>query len=444
MPGPGSKRTAFLLLLASLLMVSGAGADGMLDPSFGNGGLVMTNFPQGPSGFSPDAAYALVVLPDGRAVAAGASNYGDYVALARYLTSGALDPSFGGDGTVEFPCPGSWGLTQGAQAMLLQPDGRLVVLGRCPNFALPNATQFRLSRVNANGSVDGTFGSSGHVLTPFATSAWVSAGVLQPDGRIIAVGNAGSMQAPMIAAARYNSNGSLDPAFGTAGQLTLPLAQPFVVSDALVQADGKLVIAGTYGPTGAADFGLVRLLPSGAVDPSFDGDGLVTTDFGLDERGDSAIVLADGRLILSGSRNADLALARYLADGSLDVTFGTGGLATADSGAADSRGRLIRLPNGNLLAAGTRTSVDEDFLLARFLPDGALDTSFGTGGFIWTNFPTAAVSRDFCSAVAVAGPDLILTAGIVFQPVMSSLTPDFGLARYIATTPVELLAFEVE
>jgi uncharacterized delta-60 repeat protein len=342
---------------------------------------------------------------------------------------------------VEFGCPNTLAPDVGAKALLLQPDGRLVVFGNCVNFGLPQATLFRLSRLDQGGGFDGTFGTQGTVLTPFPKSAWVTAGVLQPDGRIVAVGGMGSTQASAIAAARYNADGSLDPTFGTAGQLTLPLPQSFAAYDAALQADGKLVIAGTYGPPGSLDFGLVRLLPSGAPDPSFGGDGLVNVDFGGDERGTSLILLTDGRVIVGGSRNSDVALARYLADGSVDATFGTGGLATADPGASDSAAGLILLPNGNLIVAGSRgASSAADFFLARFLPDGALDTSFGYGGFLSTDFGRDAIpSQDFCAAVALAPHDRVLTAGMIFQPVMNSLTPDFGLARYIMTTPAEPL-----
>src|SRR6185503_3388312 len=131
------------------------------------------------------------------------------------------------------------------------------------------------------------------------------------------------------------------------------------------------------------DFAVVRLLPNGAPDPSFSGDALVTSDFGAMEYGGSVMVLVDGRLVLAGVANVDFALVRYLSDGTLDTSFGIGGLATVDGGGPDSAGQAVQLPNGKLLVAGT-TSVppgsNRDFLLARFHADGALDTSFGSAG----------------------------------------------------------------
>ena len=433
-------RSTFLLALAFFAGLAGdAGADGMLDPSFGNGGLVTTDFPCPPFGSSADGAAAVIVLPDGRAVAAGAMGDldGHAMAAARYLTSGDLDTTFSGDGRVAVSdCP-TFGAGGGASAALLQPDGRLVLVGECPGglFLL-------VARLNTDGSLDPSFGTNGQVMTPFPPDGvFTAAGVLQPDGRIVAVGySAGCCTTITLKAARYNPDGSLDPSFGTGGLVTLDLGQSFIAADAVLQADGRLVIAGRFVPTGGSDFGLVRLLPNGTLDPSFDVDGVVISDFGADEAGASVILLGDGRIVLGGSRSSDLALARYLPDGSLDMTFGTGGLATADSGAQDGLGQLILLPNGKLLAGGSTapSQGSGDFLLARFHPDGALDTSFGSSGFIKTDFNAG--SSDGCSAVALAGPDLVLTAGTTFPPPFG----DFALARYIASTPVELLAFEVE
>ena len=444
-------------VLVFLAIALGAGlraeADGMLDPSFGNGGLVVTNFP----GSQPtDLAYALVVLPDGRAVAAGKT--GDLpgmVAAARYLSSGALDTTFSGDGLVGVQpnCELASG-EAAAHAVLLQPDGRLVLVGNCPKQA---GSEFWLGRLNEDGSLDASFGTGGQVFTPFPGGAMVTAGLLQPDGRIVAVGGGQPPGSPQsLVAARYNPDGSLDATFGTAGQLILPLAQEFRAEDAALQSDGKLVIGGIYGPLSDLDFGLVRLLPNGAPDPTFGGDGLVTSNFGGDEGALSVIVLADGRLVAAGAANPGpnvLALVRYLPDGTLDTSFGIGGLATADFGEQDTARQVVELPNGKLLVAGT-TGIPRgvppgegppptvfDFLLARFHADGALDTSFGTAGFIQTDFGSPI---DECQAVAIAGPDLILTAGRTLPSQGLGDISDFALARYIATIPVELLSVEVE
>jgi len=443
------RRIAIPLLAVSLGVIANAGADGMLDPSFGNGGLVVTNFG---GAFDQDNAGALVVLPDGRAVAAGSTSpflEATYMAAARYLVSGALDPTFGTGGLVTvdfFEPPPAFGSGDIAESVLLQPDGRLVLVGGT-SYSPPATSLFALARLQPDGSLDPSFGVGGRVTTSVGGQSAASAGVLQPDGRIVAVGDGGLGGSGTLAAARYTINGTLDPTFGTGGILLLSqFPGQFTVHDLALQPDGKLVIAGrkwnaTY------DFMLVRLLPDGTPDPTFDGDGLVTSDFGAYETGASVIVLADGRIILGGYREqgsaADFALVRYLPNGAVDTTFGNGGLVLADSGAAEIADHLIQLPNGNLLLAGYTNDAGagaHDFLLARFLPDGAIDTSFGTAGFLRTGF--VAGSTDECHAVAVAGQDLVLTAGSVTAP--GTFAPDFGLARYIATVPVALRTFTVE
>jgi len=438
------KSTTVVLLLISLGTASTAGADGMLDPSFGNGGKVTTAFG---GMFSQDSALSLVMQPDGRAVAAGQvipNLATTWMGAARYLTTGALDTTFDGDGmvTVQFPPPpGMFDVGVGAHAVLLQPDGRLVLVGHM-GASPPPFSGFAVARLNGDGALDTSFGTGGRVVTQVPLGTQVLTGLLQPDGRIVVIGQVSAT----VIAARYNANGSLDSTFGNGGIATPGLPQDMEVDGAALQPDGKIVIVGAS-PFAflQRNFALLRLLPNGTLDLSFDGDGLATADFGQIETGASVIVLPDGRLVLTGWRSpttsnyGDFALVRFLADGALDTTFGNAGLAIADSGDPDRPHQLIRLPNGNLLVAGSTalTGAPADFLLARFLPDGALDTSFGTAGLLRTDFNA---SQDEATGVALAGPDLILAAGTAG----GGLDSDFGLARYIAATPVELLRFAVE
>jgi uncharacterized delta-60 repeat protein len=436
-----SRTTAFplVVVLAVLCCQVTARADGMLDPSFGKGGLVSTDFASG-----IDHALSLLVLPDGRSVAAGYTNLNleqTHMAVARYLFSGALDTTFGGDGrvTISFPHP-PIDEASAAEAVLLQPDGRLVLVG---GTAGSDGVSFALARLNTDGSLDPSFGTGGKVTVPNGGGA--TAGLLQPDGRIVAVGR----QALSIIAARYNPDGGLDPTFGGTGTVVVP-GSFADIQGAVLQPDGKVVIVGTSQTGGflTRNFALVRLLPDGALDPSFDGDGIVISDFGGIESGESVIVLGDGRLVLAGSRGTelpnhirDVALTRHLSDGTLDTSFGNGGLVLVDSAPSETAFQVIQLPNGKLLVVGTIYGDFDplDFLLLRLLPNGSLDTTFGTGGILVSDFNAGA---DECTEVALAGPDLVLTAGSTTTP--PNPFQDFALARYIASTPVELLSFQVE
>lgn len=431
-------RQTSLWLLVALASVPLARADGMLDPGFGDGGRVTTNF----SMFGLDAASSLVVLPDGRAVVAGMTSPNlaqTFIAAARYLPSGALDPSFDGDGIVTVPFGMAPDMASGADEVLLQPDGRIVLVGW---FADSPVLQYALARLNADGSLDPSFGTGGKASAPLVGAVGLgTAAVLQADGRIVVLGATGAAANPNVALARFNADGTLDGTFGTGGHVLVPLAGPFRAQALALQPDGKILIAGSSGPSGGPfDFGLIRLLPGGALDASFDGDGLATSDFGGTESAYSAAVLGDGRIVLSGYRTSpttDFALVRYLANGTLDTTFGTGGLAAADSGATEIGDGLVVQPNGKLLVAGWTNEVPaHDFILARFNPDGTHDTSFGASGFIRTDFNAG---FDEAHGVAIAGADRLLVAGFT-----QSGDRDFALARYIATTPVDVLSFSVE
>lgn len=433
------------LLVMSLCLSPVAWADGMLDPDFGTGGLVTTSFIP----FAGESAGALAVQPDGRAIAAGSSQLNTSQSLmvaARYLPSGALDPSFEGDGRtiILFGAPVPE-ISNGAGQVLLQPDGRIVLVGWLSETP-PGGLRYALARLLPDGSFDPSFGTDGKVTTPLAGGVDAGRdGLLQPDGRIVAVGTIGSISTPGLALVRYNADGTLDGTFGTAGQASVPLPVPFRGQALALQADGKIIVAGfTGGAVGPGDIGLVRLLPSGAPDPTFDGDGFVSSDFGANEFAAAVALLGDGRILVAGHRSApaaDLALVRYLPSGALDTTFGTNGLATADSGAEEFSAELLVQPDGKLLVAGTAFGPPSmDFILARFEANGSHDTTFGSAGFLRTDFGLRA--GELGLAAALAGPDRILVAGTTMT--LGKEGDDFGLARYIASTPVEALSFSVE
>jgi uncharacterized delta-60 repeat protein/uncharacterized repeat protein (TIGR01451 family) len=350
-------------------------ADGGLDTSFGSGGKVTTEF--GADG----EAFALVLQPDGKLVAAGTARVGvspTAFGLARYNPDGSLDPTFGSAGkvTTEFGA-GTGG--PGARALVLQPDGKLVAAGTVfVNDGTSN--NFALARYNPDGSLDATFGSGGRVITNFAGSSIDAAFalVLQPDDKLVAAGETHSPQ--RFALARYNPNGSLDATFGSGGKVTTDVGGSQDTNEALalvLQPDGKIVAAGRALVGGVTvDFALARYHPDGSLDATFDGDGRVTTNFvGLDNDQVFGLVLQpDGKLVAAGSTGtgstSDFALARYNADGGLDTTFGSGGKVTTNFGGTslDTAFALVLQPDGKLVAAGEAAGASGtgDFALARY------------------------------------------------------------------------------
>jgi uncharacterized delta-60 repeat protein len=411
---------------------------GDLDPTFGNGGLVISDFP----GFANVTATSVAVQPDGRVIVVGAASpsggTGTRFALTRFNPDGSLDDSFGDGGRVTTPFPGVAGA--GARGIAVQPDGRIVVAGGAGGA-------FALARYNSDGSLDTSFGTGGLVTTGFpgefsANSIGVA---LQPDGRIVAAGETYVFKGPTrLVAARYNSDGSLDPSFGNGGRVDSGILELNHVYSVAV-GGGHIVVGGDTG----SRFLVVRYNDNGSLDQGFGTGGSVFTAFpGFDGSvGRSVAVLADGRILAAGgafNRNppyhAEVALARYAPDGSLDPTFGTGGLVTTSFGQLSASAyAMTSQRNGRIVLAGNAVPPDAgefQFALARYDSDGTLDESFGADGRVTTPFP--GYSRTAVSGVAVQ-PDgrIVATGSLSF-----GAPPRIGVARYEGD-PVSATRFEV-
>ena len=222
--------------------------------------------------------------------------------------------------------------------------------------------------------------------------------------------------------------GQLDPSFGGDGKVTTAFAGD-AGANAVVVQDGKLVAAG-FGPAGpTTDFALARYRRDGSLDRTFGTGGRVLTDFGGGEQATALVVQADGKLVAAGLMNdgtadADFAVARYRPNGTLDPSFGTGGRVVTDLGAYDVAHALV-VQDGKLVAAGltfTGEFATGNFALARYRQDGTLDPSFGSGGKVTTDF---AGSFDEAHALVVQDGKLV-AGGTAF----TGTTSDFALARY--------------
>jgi uncharacterized delta-60 repeat protein len=408
---------------------------GDLDPTFGTGGKVLTGF----TGSLNDTASAVVREPDGKYVVAGTSSgsAGFSLALARYAAAGTLDPSFGTGGRVLTHYAGE--LVTVAEAAV-QGDGKLVIAGTVSHGTGTNFTSdFLVLRYNPDGTPDTTFGSGGTVRTDFDGGTDSLATLLvQPDGKLVAVGHSQTASSDDAALARCNPDGSPDISFGTAGKVFLS-GPDNVPADAALQSDGKIVVAGSV-PEGAPhssprDFSLRRFNADGSLDVTFGSGGQVTTNFGAGQTdvARAVAVQSDGKIVVAGdtrtpnvqgtaSGPGDFALARFNADGTLDATFGTGGKVTTDIGSNsdDTVSDLALQPDGRIAVAGSTPSFSQQEVeLARYNADGSLDLTFGTAG----KFQPQLTGR----------PRLLLDGGaIVFTFTLFSpddRTDDFGLAR---------------
>jgi uncharacterized delta-60 repeat protein len=331
---------------------------------------------------------------------------------ARRLLNGALDNTFDVDGklTTDF------GGTESGEAVAVQSDGRIVVVGA-------SGSSFAIARYNADGSADTTFDTDGKATTAIGSLAHATSVAIQNDGRIVVGGYAVVGSSVDFALARYNTDGSLDTNFSGDGLATVDFAgRTDRAYSVAVQADGSVVAAGlaTTGPaTTNEDFGLIRLDSGGNLDAGFSG-GKVTTNFG---GADSvyALVLDGTKLVAAGGSAGNFAVARYTSSGALDTSFnGTGRVTTTFAAGAAQAGGIAIDGSGNYVVAG---GAGNDFGVARYSSAGALDAGFGTLGKTTTDF---AGDFDQAKAVTVQANGGIVLAGSATVGGNAS----FAVARY--------------
>ena len=381
----------------TLFAVARLNPNGTVDTSFGNHGIVRLFPTQGDyTGFSQAAASDVKIQTDGKLVIGGEGGPGE-VQVVRLNPNGSFDASFGSGGVASFsfqlPAGTSATRTQAEVGQIaLQPDGKLVVSGIAhdsPSGSLVNQGDLAVARLTTAGTLDPTFHGTGQAVFPLAPRP---DGIPQPlgptglavqaDGRLVvsvggqAVVNNMYVHEPVVV--RLTADGSLDPSFGTSGQveiaasLVVPSGHDFLGSALALQNDGKVVVVGTVDGRTAA----VRLTTQGSLDPSFGGHGATTV--GAPLAGNefpelSVLVLPNGQLLVGSDIQANAALYRINPDGSVDRRFGAGGTAvlrskyltfTPSSLAVQPDGKIVAtVANGDvfrLLASGATGDYDND------------------------------------------------------------------------------------
>jgi uncharacterized delta-60 repeat protein len=411
-----------LAVLAAVFVVVpiAVAAGGDLDGSFGGDGKVVTDLGDVESG------EAVAIQRDGKIVVVGGSwsesEARSTLFVARYTPGGALDGSFGSGGVVRTQA----GRGTSASGVAIQPDGKIVAAGvRASETGV--AGSFMLVRYQADGSADRSFDGDGVVFTDFGLGGGAHALAIQPDGKLVAAGSApigDPRNSGEFAIARYNPDGSLDRSFDGDGRVTTTFT-PLTdwATGVAVQPDGKIVVGGYAGYSFSKpnypqrpDYALARYNPDGTLDASFDGDGKATAS-GTTFTGDLALQ-ADGKILIAGGQ-----VARFTRDGSLDSSFGQGGKTTLDLTAT----ALLLQPDGKIIAAGGTPS-GGDFALARLLPNGQYDRSFGSSGVAVTDVRRSA---DWATSAALQSDRRIVLAGTAEVPGSQSTLFDLALMRYL-------------
>lgn len=347
-------------------------ADGSLDTTFGNGGIVLI------PASGADYLQEVLIQNDGKILAVGYSVLGSqyYLSMTRRNSDGTPDSSYHGGNLWRTQIAGRFGA---GYAAALQSDGRLVVTGYVSNGGSGN--DFFVARYLPTGSLDGSFGGGGVRISTLS--------------------------------------GGADEAYALA-----------------IQSDGKILAGGYATRTGTGqDFALVRYLGNGTPDSSFNGSGVVFTAItsSQDYINDIA-VQDDGKIVAAGVatiNSSDWALARYNSNGSLDNTFGSGGQQTHVFYSTDDRAFSVAIqPDGKLVVAGRAhnpASLSDDFTLMRFGSDGSVDTTFGNSGVVATQMGDGPNSFDSIGSIVILESGKILAAGFADN---SGTSRDIALARY--------------
>jgi uncharacterized delta-60 repeat protein len=348
-----------------------------------------------PESFDGEEALALSADRRGRLIAAGETE-GESILVRRYLHDGSADPSFGDTGRVETNLE----TESAAYAIDVLRSGDVLVAGGTEE-------ELVLVRYRNDGSRARSFGHNGHVVTfgALGSASFLASGI-QANGRILGAGYKSSPGGDWTAlVAGYKPNGSIDPSFAGDGFAELHNSQRIEVAfiGLEVLPDGKVLLGGNAGRR----LILSRLLPNGELDPSFgDGDGIVEV-IG-DQRcacayANALTITSGGKPLFAGVDGESSLLARFHPNGALDRSFGQGGFVRTRRGTRLAFNDATTQRDGRITATGfynQRRSGQAQVAALRYLPNGKLDRSFGHGGFFQYH-----LGRESVGYAAITQPD---------------------------------------
>ena len=354
---------------------------GTLDSTFSGVGFFRTNGKSFSTG---------TIQPDNKFVIAGSgfpSRPGDFM-IYRYTADGLPDATFGTGGTARATVGGNTGL----RCVLIQQNGKILVLGdsRSANASGNGTIAVNvIVRLNANGTIDETFGDHGVVKMTYGNATSVYFGTfsmaLQQDGKILVSGPDYIISDSTFSLWRLNTDGSIDNSFGTNGRVIKTLTAHAFSTKIVVQPDGRIVYCGE---TTGYDRFIARYLPSGMPDPGFNGTGIFLHQG--QGRFVDATIQADGKILAAIDLGNSFYLQRINANGTPDNIFGFNGLIGTKFSLPVYTGSVNVQENGKILVGGAFAPNPGAFgygmAIARYLPSGILDNTFGSSGIVMKYF----------------------------------------------------------
>jgi uncharacterized delta-60 repeat protein len=318
--------------------------------------------------------------------------------------TGQLDPTFGTAGVASNNV--GFAATSG---LAVGPNGQSVIAGV---IGSPGSQEFGVTRYNADGSLDTTFGTNGIASVSFpGTDAQPCGVTVLPNGQILEAGTAsvesgGQITSSQFALALFNTDGSIDTSFGGNGTGTVltsfsPTTSKDVANQVVLGNGGEFFVVGSSTANGTKDFAIAAYNADGTADTAFNGSGREVEDFsGGSDSANAAVLQTNGDLVVAGSTGnpstglASIALVRLQPNGALDTRFGIGGRIVtnlrgvadvATSVALDSKGDIVV---GGLSATGSFSAgtLATDFAVLRYTSAGKPDRTFGGSGHVITSF----------------------------------------------------------
>jgi len=355
------------------------------------------------------------------------------------VSSQTLDATFGNGGKVVTQIND----TSAAISVAIQSDGKIIIGGS----AISGGSNYSaLVRYNSDGGPDNTFGTGGTVIAQINTSSKLNSIALQSDGKIIAGGYSShppssystfDFSSQPFTIARFNNNGKIDSMFGMNGVAKAVMTEGWgEIKKLLIKPDGKILTAGTVGtPVFENIPALVQFKPDGSLDSSFGNNGKLEGGINDIEEITDIALAKDGKIYATGQiRNwsfiGDFALLRFLPDGSLDSSFGTNGVVKTDFNGnvndlkVENALALVILPDSSIVVTGHNLTIPATFALARYKVNGSLDSTFGTDGKVTTQmYNLNSYAYDIITDVA---------GGLLVSGYTSGASQDFAMARYLA------------
>lgn len=417
------QKIAFTLLLISCCLMGKAQSDGTLDPTFGNGGLVTAD-----NNGNTDDGNDLLILPDKNMLVGGTTSAGnDYdFSITCFAADGALNSFFGTDGKLFLDIAG--GSDDYLSALAL--DSNLKIVGAGYSKTGPTIYMVVI-RFDALGEMDTTFGNDGVVMLNPATANLAYDVAIQPDNKILITGFVDDGLTPEKACIiRLNEDGTYDGSFGDNGvwEGSPDPSYDVVTYSIAVQSDGNILIAGYQDVNDDDQMAVGRILSTGSMDVSFDADGWVVKNLTnvTADIAHSITLQADGKILLAGESHGEIAICRLNIDGTDDTGFASNGTFIDPLAANDDvLYSIIVQPDDHILAAGGGSINDNvDFLLLRLTPNGDFDTTFGSGGIVYTNFGYY-VSDDVHSILLQADHKIVAAGSS-----LNGYYTDVAVARY--------------